>query len=43
MHSRDEKCTHFVGKPEGRDCSEDVGIDKRIILEWILGTGSGEL
>jgi hypothetical protein len=27
----------LVGKPEGRDHSEDLDIDRRIILEWILG------
>jgi hypothetical protein len=27
----------LIGKPEGRVDSEDVGIDGRIILEWILG------
>jgi hypothetical protein len=26
----------LVGKPKGRDHSEDLGIDGRIILEWIL-------
>jgi hypothetical protein len=25
------------GKSEGRDHSEDLGVDRRIILEWILG------
>jgi hypothetical protein len=25
-----------VGKPERRDLSEDIGVDGRIILEWIL-------
>jgi len=27
----------LAGKPEGRDHSEDLGIDKKIILKWILG------
>jgi hypothetical protein len=26
-----------VGKPKGRDHSEDLGEDGRIVLEWILG------
>jgi hypothetical protein len=35
----------LVGKPEGRDHSEDQGVDGRIGSEWILGrvdsVGSG--
>jgi hypothetical protein len=27
----------LLGKPEGRDHSKDLGIDWRIILEWIFG------
>jgi hypothetical protein len=27
----------LVAKPKGRDHSEDLGADKKIILEWILG------
>jgi hypothetical protein len=27
----------LVGKPEGRDHSEDLGVRGKIILEWILG------
>jgi hypothetical protein len=27
----------FVGKPKGRDHSEHLGVDERIISEWILG------
>jgi hypothetical protein len=30
-HGRDEK--NLVGKPKGRDHSEDTGVDERIILE----------
>jgi hypothetical protein len=26
----------LVGMPEGRDHSEDLGVDGRIISEWIL-------
>jgi len=25
----------LVGKPEGKDHAEDIGINVRIILEWI--------
>jgi hypothetical protein len=25
----------LVGKPEGKNHSEDVGVDGRIILEWM--------
>jgi hypothetical protein len=28
---------------DGRDCSEDVGIDERIILNWILGKWGGKV
>jgi hypothetical protein len=27
----------LVGKPEGKRHSEDLGIDGKIVLEWILG------
>jgi hypothetical protein len=33
----------LVGIPEGKRPLEDIGIDGRIILEWILGTSGGEL
>jgi hypothetical protein len=26
----------MVGKPEGKNHSEDLSVDRRIILEWIL-------
>jgi hypothetical protein len=26
----------FVGNPEEEDQSEDIGVNRRIILEWIL-------
>jgi hypothetical protein len=29
----------LVGKPEGKNHSEDLGVDGRIILECILGWG----
>jgi hypothetical protein len=28
---------NLVGKPGGRDSSEDLGVDGRIILELMLG------
>jgi len=34
-HRRDDKYNILVGKPE--DHTEDIGVDERIILEWILG------
>jgi hypothetical protein len=37
-HVRDENTNKIlVGKLEGRDRSEDLGVDGKIILEWILG------
>jgi hypothetical protein len=37
-HGRDEKCVqYFFEKPEGKRHSEDLGVDGRIMLEWILG------
>jgi len=33
----------FVGKPEGKKHSEDLGVDGRIMFEWILGKWSGNL
>jgi hypothetical protein len=27
----------LVGKPEGKDHTENLGIDERIILKWIFG------
>jgi hypothetical protein len=27
----------WLQNPKGRDHSEDLGVDERIILEWILG------
>jgi len=27
----------LIGKPEGNDQLEDLDVDTRIILEWILG------
>jgi hypothetical protein len=33
----------WLEKLKGRDCSEDIGIDGKIILEWILGKWGGML
>jgi hypothetical protein len=27
----------LVGKPEGRAQAEDIDVDEKIILEWIVG------
>jgi hypothetical protein len=27
----------LVGNPEGKNHTEDLGVDRRIILEWVLG------
>jgi hypothetical protein len=31
----------LVGKPERKNHSEDLGVDGKIILEWILGNWVG--
>jgi hypothetical protein len=31
------------GKLKGRDHSEDLGVDGRIISEWLLGKWSGNV
>jgi hypothetical protein len=38
-HGKDETCIQYSGWKtlKGRDHSEDLGIDGKIILEWILG------
>jgi hypothetical protein len=33
----------LVGKPEGRDHAEYLGLDWRILLEWILGKCGGKV
>jgi hypothetical protein len=35
MHGRDE--IFWLENLKGRDHSEDLGIDGKIILQWILG------
>jgi hypothetical protein len=36
-HENDEKYKILVRKPKWKDHSENVGVDVRIILEWIFG------
>jgi hypothetical protein len=36
MHGR-SAYSILVGKPEGKNHLEDLDVDGRIILEWILG------
>jgi hypothetical protein len=33
----------WSGNLKGRDHSEDLGVDERIILEWILGKYGGRV
>jgi hypothetical protein len=33
----------LVGKPEGKDHSEDLSADRRIILKWILKKEVGRM
>jgi len=33
----------LVGKPEGENHKEDLGVDGRMISEWILGEQGGKL
>jgi hypothetical protein len=43
-HGGDEKCIqNFVGKAEVRKPLEDIGIDGKIILEWILENQGGKV
>jgi hypothetical protein len=38
MHGREKNIYNIlVGKPEGKSHSEDIRVDEKIILEWILG------
>jgi hypothetical protein len=39
-HGRDDqKYAILFGNPKGRDYLENIGIDVKIVLEWILGYG----
>jgi len=43
-HGRDDNCIQNFGqKMKGRDHSEGMGIDGRLILEWILGKYLGKV
>jgi hypothetical protein len=35
-HEKVAKCIHWLKIVNGRDKLEDLGVDERIILEWIL-------
>jgi len=38
-HKRDDKCIQYFGleNPKRRGHLEDLGLDGKIILEWMLG------
>jgi len=44
-HRRDERSAYkiSVGNLKGGDHSGDLGVDGKIILEWILGTLGGKM
>jgi hypothetical protein len=43
-HGPDERCIqNFSRKTEGKGHSEDLGVDGRIILEWILEKWGGKM
>lgn len=31
----------FIGKPEGRNYREYIGVKRRILLKWIFGSSLG--
>jgi len=35
--------TILVGKSEGKNCSEDLGVDGKIMLEWIIRKKGGKV
>jgi hypothetical protein len=44
MHWKDEKCIkNCLENLKGRDHSKDLGVDREIILAWILGKWVGRL
>jgi hypothetical protein len=44
MHGRNKKCIQYFGwKREGKNHSEDLGVDGRIIVELILGEYGGKV
>jgi len=43
-HGRDKKCIHSFGQIKWREeHSEGLCVDRRIILEWILGKQCGKV
>jgi hypothetical protein len=36
MRKEKNSYKHLVGKPEGRDSLEELGIDGRITIKWVL-------
>jgi hypothetical protein len=43
MHGTDEKLVQYFGSKTGRDYSEDLGIDGRIISECVLRKWGGKV
>jgi hypothetical protein len=45
VHGRDEKCVHYfwLESVKGRDHSEELGVDGKILLAWILGKQGGKV
>jgi hypothetical protein len=44
MHERGENAYKVLFRnPKGRDCLEDLGIDGKVMLEWILGKWGGKV
>jgi hypothetical protein len=37
MEEKRNTCIILLVKPEGKNHSEDIGVDGKITLEWILG------
>jgi hypothetical protein len=42
-HGKDMHTVLLFGNLKGRDHLEDVGIDGKVILEWILGENGGKV
>jgi hypothetical protein len=44
MHGREEKCMRSWSEIlKGGDHSEDLGVDEKILQEWILGKQCGKV